>query len=319
MSACALKYARAIASPFSPEAIGACIPRNPARPSHKVTGRLRFTVTAGTSGYWFLAVTPSTANDRFTAWHSTATFAGTSTVGTTSATTGVTSVSMAGIPYSSAALTDVSTAGNPLVSSRIVSMGVAVQYTGTALNLGGTIRSYVDPNHNNLFGQDFSANSSTGVSISAVSRKRLVYELSAIDSGECEYPNGEYGSFTFSNVYPFSQGKSLNATDANHGGAPLLIDGNTVPGNTFMVDIVMHAEYIGMSASASLTVSHADAIGYETVAAASAMVTPLRAANPDASSEALMSAALRSVAESLRPVAIGALTNIGKSLISRLG
>lgn len=181
------------------------------------------------------------------------------------------------------------------------------------------MRSYVDPNHNNLWGQDFATNNSLGVSMSAISRKRIVYELSAIDTAECEYPNGEYGSFTNSNCYPFSQGKTLNASDVTFGGAPMLIDWNSVAGNTFSIDLIMHAEYVGSNASASLTVSHADAVGYETVAAASAMVTPLRVENPQASSEALMTMALRQVGESLRPVAVSALTAMGKNLLSKLG
>jgi hypothetical protein len=263
---------------------------------------------------------PCVANNLPFCLSSESTFAGTSTVGATASTTGVTGTSVAGLPYNFTALTDATIAGNALVSGRIVSVGVAMQYTGTTLNMGGVMRSFVDPNHSNLWGQNFAANNSNGVSVSAISRRRHVFELSAIDSDEWEYPNGvPSAAFPFSQCYPYSQGKTISNSDVNFGGAPLLIDWNSSPGNTFYVDIIVHVEYVGIAASALLTPSHADVVGFEKIAAASAMVTPLRVQYPDASSESLLATALRQVGDSLKPVAIAALTNLGKSAMGRAG
>lgn len=319
LSACAAHYAKAIYEPFHPDAMGACVPKLPARMSHKTHGTMRFAVTAGTNGYAFLSLSPCLANDAIFAVHSTATFNGTSSIGVIIGdTTGVATLNMSGLPYVRASLTDVSSPGNPAVSGRIVSVGVAIQYTGQNLTRGGVSRAYVDPNHSNLFGQNFAQDTAPGVTIQAVTERKHKYAISAIDTNEWEYQGGATTT-TEKNAYPFSQGKTLTDLETATGGAPFYWDCTTTPGNTFFVDIIMHAEYVGRLASGNLTESHADSAGFEKVAAASAKVNAMRVSMPEAPLTGLFNKAMNEVIREITPAAVsGAKQAAGNFLRSYL-
>lgn len=313
LSPCAQHYALAISDPFHPDAKGVCVPKLPARMSEKAHGMLKFSVTAGTNGYAFLSVSPCLANNRPFAVHSTASFTGTSTIGTTLTTPGVSFSDMASLPHAIVSMTDATASGNPAVSGRIVSVGVSVQYSGQAQLRGGIMRAYTDPNHSNLFGQDFAQNTAPGVSNQAVTDREFKYAISAIDSDEWEYQNGETDP-TELIAYPFSQGRALNNVDATAGGAPFFWDVTTTPGNTFFVKIIVHCEYIGRNSTGALTPSHADSSGFEKVAAASAKVNSLRASKPEADMSALFRTAFNDVLRELQPVAMSGVKGVANAL-----
>jgi hypothetical protein len=210
---------------------------------------------------------------------------------------------MASLPYDRSQLGDTTEGGNPAVSGRIVSAGIAIQYTGQSQNRGGLTRAYTDPNHSNLFGQDFAQNTAPGVAIQTVSDRKHKYAISAIDTDEWEYNNGEVTAADL-RYYPYSQGRTLNNTDVSIGGAPFFWDITTTPGNTVFVEIIEHLEYIGRLTGSSLTASHADSAGFEKVAAASAKVNSLRAARPESDMSSLFRAAFSEVLKELKPVAM---------------
>lgn len=317
LSQCASHYALAISEPFHPDAAGACIPKLPARMSEKVHGTLRFSVTAGTAGYAFIAFSPCLANNGACVTFSTSAFTGTSTVGCTSATTGVATLEMATLPYSSTDMRDLTEGGNPAVVGRIVSAGLSVQYIGQSQLRGGVTRSYTDPNHGNLFGQQFAQNSATGVAVQTVSDRKRKYVLSAIDTDEWEYSTGEIVPQEML-YYPYSQGKALNNTDTHIGGAPFFWDMTTTPGNSVFCEIIVHCEYIGRISGPRLTPSHADSAGFEKVAAASAKVNSLRAARPEADMASLFRGAFAEVMRELKPVAMSGVRSAVGSLKSYL-
>lgn len=275
---------------------------------------MRFTVTAGSEGYAFLAVMPCIANDRQFVIHSNAAFAGTSTIGTLTTTAGVTALPMSGLPYGAVSLSDFSDSGNPACSGRAVSVGVSVQYTGTVLNRGGVMRSYTDPNHSNLFGQDFAQTTAPGVAVQTVTEQKRKYTISAIDTAEWEYHNGET-NVADTAFYPYSQGRTLNNTNLALGGAPFFWDCVTTPGNTFSIEIKMHAEYIGRLASSNLSPSSVDTAGFEKVAAASAKVNALRAGNPEIATSSLFASALKDVMNELKPAAVSGLKSMAGNVI----
>lgn len=83
----------------------------------------------------------------------------------------------------------------------------------------------------------------------------------------------------------------------------MLIEFVSSPGNPFFIEVVQHSEYTGNSFQGALTPSHADATGFETVAAAAALVPSIRKASPDIPYAALMDMALKATVASLKPIA----------------
>jgi len=326
LSHCAMKYATAIADPWSSEAEGACIPRHPSRNSMKVRGFGRFKMTIGTGGVGFAYLIPNVSNDTASIVYSTSAYAGTdANVNIQSTTTGVTVGNLSSLPFGYTTFQPVDKYTPATNAGRIVSCALSWQYTGTVSDMGGVCYALVHPDHsntNNIGTNKIGAFAETQVT--RVDNKRNWIGLSSIDDTETNYPLPvDNASVTpiMEVVCPYSNGDIFSslAGDANLGGAPACIWIQGKAGITFQIEIVTHIEYIGAGAQYALTPTHSDAVGFEIVSNASARLPSKAQSNPTASRPSLMQAALREVGNELRPVAAvvgSSLLRIGSSAIA---
>lgn len=312
LSHCAMKYALAIADPWDPNAEGCCVPRHPSRPSYKVRGFARFTVTIGSGGVGFAQFIPCLANNAVCLVYTTSAYTGTSFVpvvsGSTSGspnTVGVVQGFMSNLPFNIASMVEVGAYETPSVNGRLVSCSMSWQYTGTVSNMGGLCYSLVHPDHSSLNNIADSVPSFAETTVARTDAKRHWLGLSGIDDVECSYSE-HHGSGSaraqVAIVCPFSNGEAIDGTNTTIGGNPAVVYFTGTAGNTFEVELVQHCEFTGISAQASVTPTHADSVGYETVQAASSRLPSLQAANPTTSRKSLMSQALSTVGRELAPV-----------------
>jgi len=309
LSHCAMKYATAIADPWSPAAEGACIPRHPSRPSMKVRGFGRFTATVGTNGYGFAYLTPCLANDKTGIIFSSSTYAGTLGSYVSVDGTGVVGANLSGLPFSSTQLTPNNTITGPTVAGRIVSMAMSWQYTGTVSKMGGLTYALCTPDHANI-------NCIGSSNIEAFAETQIIrcdsqrhwLGISSLNDDELNYVEANYRGGSSNSVvemvYPYSVNERFGSGTNNDaiGGAPCGIWFSGEPGNTFLIELVGHYEYVGQAAQYSLTPTHADSVGFEIVQAASQRLGGLSQAYPRATRPALMSTALTDVGRELAPV-----------------
>lgn len=265
LSNCAAKYARAIADPFSPNAIGACVPIYPSPPSYKVTSHSRaFTVTVGTSGVggaWFM---PTCYANTACALATTGSFSDTSiALPSTDPGSSVWARGYFGtLPF----------ANGDNVEARIISMAARVTYTGTALDLSGMFVSFVEPDHHPIGIDPTIENLSTLPYAKVENTKRRMTNLTPIF--------GVKPSETqlLQDKYPLS-GSDPGAVDydsfKDNGYAGFVVSG--VPGTTFNVEMITHVEYVGRQAAAGLTMSHSDSRGFEMIQQAGAQLATFMA------------------------------------------
>lgn len=290
LSHCAAKYARAIADPFNPSVVGACVPVYPSPPSYKVTSHVRaFTVTVGTAGVGGAWFNPCVFSNGYTAIGTSATFAGTD-ISLPAADPGAawSKVSFSTLPFAATATG---------IEARLISMAARVTYTGTALDLSGMFVSFCEPDHNPV-----TATSLDSLAVLPYAKventKRRMGNLTPIF--------GVKPTETTYNSRPWPLGNYTGSTgwDAFYQGgfAGFVVTG--VPGTTFNVELIEHVEYIGRSAAAGLSVSHTDSRGFEMVQQAgsqlaSYLATSARAAWPTMRS--LLVEAARDVATAAMP------------------
>lgn len=314
LSHCASKYATAIASPWSPDAQGACIPTFPSKASQKSTAWSRVSAVIGTAGVGFVCVAPCLANDRQCVWYSGSTFTG------TAITTVGTGVNNAGIntPWSAVALDQVANA-KPTIAGRMVSAGLSCQYTGTVLNLGGQILGLCEPSHYTVEGLNAATMLAYQESECCRTDTKVHWLTTAgIDAQEVQYPDRFPSGTSAMFVYPFSQGYSASVNASL--GAPIMgyiFTGE--PGSTVFCELVQHMEYIGALASPMATPTHSDARGFEMVNTASNRIPQLRVANPGASTMKLMQHALKEVGHELAPYARYGVRMVGATALTALG
>lgn len=268
LSECAARYACAVGSPFSANAIGACVPSFPARPSYKVHSRITGTFSIGTAGIGYIGVAPCVANDKKCIYYTSSAFSGSSlAVGAT----GMTSITNGSNPYASSAFVP-SSQSTDAMTARIVSIGLRIRYTGTELNRGGLIYGLVHPNHGNLHQTTTDAMSVFRECIRRpVSRSWTQVVASAIDTDEADYPDpsdmmaiGTASSIIQAGListFPFSSGNCVTSSNLDLGGIPMAFMVNSSPGNQFEYEIISHLEYIGTQVQNAVTPSHADAVG----------------------------------------------------------
>lgn len=322
LSHCALKYATAIADPWSIEAEGACIPRHPTRNSMKVRGFGRFKITVGTGGVGFAYLIPNVSNDTASIVYSTSTYAGTNAnVSVNSNTTGVSTGSLSGLPFGYTSFQPSDKYTPAAAAGRIVSCAMSWQYTGTVSDMGGVCYAFVSPDHsntNNIGTDKIGAYAETQVT--RVDNKRHWIGLSSLDDVELNYPepaDNQTVSPIMEVVCPYSNGDTFSsyAGDSNLGGSPACIWIQGKAGITFQVEVVTHIEYVGSVAQYALTPTHSDAVGFEIVSNAAARLPSLAQAKPEASRPSLMKEALTQIGHELRPAA----AVVGKSLLSIAG
>lgn len=329
LSPCVMKMYYAVASPWSPMATGACIPTFPARPSQKITAFSRFDVVVGTAGIGFVTISPTLANDTPYAVYTTSTYTGTlgpsdvlfTTATGAISTVGITSSSMANLPYSSSSLVSTLIGAAPVARGRIVSTSMSIVYTGTTLNQAGLLYCFTDPTHD---GTSTTTPAQLGArmetDISGTSRDKCWLTAYPITKQECEYERNDGNTLTIAAqagvtaqqagiseainaLYPFSSGVAYNNSYSNvtattlttlAASAPMivLITG-AVAGSTYHVEVVTHCEFIGSATEGKTTSSGFDTIGSERLLAAFGKIPALRAANPGLDTSKLINMGLK--------------------------
>lgn len=296
MSSCAMKYARAIADPFS-DITGACVPTFPSPDSQKVKVVTRTaTVVIGTAGVGGVFIAPSAFSDRPYAAVTTAQYSGNTLDMPASEIPGDWALVYPSLPYTRAQSRATSEHG---VSTRIVAIGAKIKYTGTQLDMGGEVAAFFDSNH---------ASVNTGVSMPEATRRpyasyeaidrrmNLQIQTSCVNAHETTFSDNEY---------PYSDAATSGVSDyaaiKNAACGLIMIVGK--PGNTFNLELAMHVEYVGNFAAAGLTSTHTDSRGFELVQQASGQLAAATA-NNRTSSWTVMQRLLRDAAAEVAPIAI---------------
>lgn len=321
LSACALKYAVALAEPFSPAARGACLPCYPSEPSQKVTGYIRFTAVAGTGGYGFCAFSPCLANDAPIAFHTTAAFVGTNAnnilAGVNILTAGVSDVMCTNLPYTNTQLR--STTGGGTVYGRVVSFGYRITYVGTVLNESGVYHLASSATHGNITataGTTSEASAFINTVVCGITRESCESRVYPVASAEAQYTSADTpDNSTTQMVYPYSGGDdaisgAFTYTPAGGvaSGVPVaIVHFGGVAGAQYLVEVIQHVEYIGRLTAVSATPNVSDQRGFEIVTAAAARLPLKQEASPHSKPMALMKSAIGEVLQALKPVAIKAL------------
>lgn len=324
LTACAAKYALAIANPWSNQAAGACVPIAPARPSRKVTAFLRGTFAVGVNGYGFIALSPTLQSNFASIWTSDAAYAGTTINATMVPTTGVNALTMPNLPYTREQLyTEEPAYFTTAVRGRIVSAAVSIKYIGTELNRGGRVVCYSTADHQSINGYTLSmlgAKSESDFSTPGYDREKCWVQTYGVSNEElefCEAPPDVSASISrIMRSYPFSNGEALtsNPSDLDFG-APMLgalVYG--VAGNLFEFEVVEHVEYIGDLAEAGYTENSADPRGLSLVQTAASRSQRSRSGKPEAFQKVFKRELLRAGTE----VAKTAIAKGGMMLLSAL-
>lgn len=273
LSACAAKYALALGSPFSPQALGACVPTFPARPSQKVHSRVFGTFQVGSGGVGFIGHAPTVCNNLNSIYYSRSGF----TLTTADITAiGVTQAPFDSIPYSTAQIIPTATTGEYLsntVRGRVVCSAMRIRYVGTELNRSGVIYGLVTPDHSNMQNSSIPQMTKYRECIRRpVSRSWTTLCACAIDPDEADYPDiSAMQNLSQSNQafieasYPFSGGNYLLTTAQGIGGIPMLFLVTGAAFNEFEFEIITHLEYTGGLIQQLLSPSHADIAGLSKV------------------------------------------------------
>lgn len=349
MSACALKYAMSIAKPFAVESLGACIPSMPSQASHKVAGFIRGDGVIGTAGIGWILITPSVVNDVPSVFYTQAGYTSTSIIPlsaiATALNTGVATSFCSNLPYNSSEVATAAVTDAPNLRGRIVSCGMTVQYTGTALNESGMIYLTRDPNHNNVA---FQTGSNILIPSSVPSLGGYQYtELCPFTREKClavdfasrytelNYPEPGPGATVAQTVtqacYPYASSSSLLPQPANASSAYTITTGASivvtvgnptiaimitgVAGQTFHFEYTIHVEFVGSNAQANLTPSESDSDGMGEVMVAANQLAQRKVASPTSSYWDLMYQGLAYAAKKSAPVIIPALEKAALALL----
>jgi len=321
MSMCAAKYAIACVNPWSPSAQGACVPSAPARPSHKVTAYVRGTATIGQNGVGFVAVAPALSNDSGTVWYTTGDFLGNSITAVIPGATGVIPAAHNGV-YSASQLDSEDAEGLVDATGRMVSVGLSLQYTGTELDLGGSLSCFTDPDHqsiNTFTSTDFDSRIQTDYSVASSSRTKcwlLAHGQTPHELDYTESANDESPAITsIRRIYPFSDGKPLGFDNADELRTGAVIMGSLITGtplSTYRFEVVYHMEFIGRVTQTNQTPGFADVDGLGLCQSALGNLPAAKVASPRKSMSVLMKQELVRAARLLGPAAV----KVGASLLA---
>lgn len=340
MGDCAKQYALAIAEPFDPRAQGACIPRTPALPSQKITTFNRFPLVAGSTDTWLAVwVAPCLANDGYIAYYTavpsgtTSGFTGGSNfVNAANITSGVVKTISPNSPYSMASMIPTGTA-SANVSGRVVATAISVEYTGTALNMGGTYLLYASPSHEDIgeFTSDTLLAQDTTIQKRVGPSKNWI-GVSSIQNSEFEYPTNQTAAINCAFPYSsYQQAGSAGSPVVNAGaypqGAPVMCIMIQVPaastGSTaasFNIQIVQHVEFVGRSTAALHSPTHSDMLGFEKVSSAASQVNARRAQYPNENFFSALKKEINMAAVNMAPGIAHRLTQYGaRSIMGGIG
>lgn len=301
LSACAMRYAMAITTPWSQEALGACVPQ-PAGMTYKTYGWVRTSVIMPANGYGFVIASPSLANDMPCLYASGNGYAGIGgevipIVGGLP-NVGVLEIPCANLPYARTQFIK-SSPSQSLVAGRIVSVGLRVRYTGNDINLGGQVYALREPYHasvqvrTNAGGLPFPA---TYDWWGAKIQTRITnFNRSWTDIADFAYSREEQDILSWTTadntmrnaaaaetvlLYPFSNGendffdnvgvqtRTVNGTQVGIPTLGLIFTGT--PGQPVAIEYIIHVEYTGPPTAGATSPSDADPVGAETVREAAA-------------------------------------------------
>jgi len=243
--ACSKHYIKALFDPFTTDA-GVCIPTgNFPIPSQKVKATIKGSFILGTTGYGFIALYPSLANDTVATYETGVTSVG----GANTAASSFTNLSnslFTRLPYTQA---DIET--NKTVSGRVVAAGIRVRYAGREDARSGIWLGVEDQDHADLSLaltynqlQQFYPNSE-----SARPSGDDKWDMAVCYSG----PTAPH-MIEFVNVcYPIQPTEQTTVNPPS----PIVIYCQGLAGDPIEFEASIHCEYIGRSVE-SKTPSHAD-------------------------------------------------------------
>jgi len=248
LSPCAEHYAVAIANPWSSRALGACIPRHPSRPSHKVNLFTRynipFTYNSVNPNCLLIYFTPSLTSDAPVAWYCnsypatkltnssgypyggvsyTSPINGSGVWGSSSINNGGSVIPNTGAftpiyatcPYTTNQFSE-NTSGGTSLQGRLVAAGIKMQYYGTSQNMGGGYFMYQTDAHDNVNAYDpLSISGYRSTKVERETGKAIMGVLSSLDDSEIDYNYGPISTavnpaVVTDTVYPYSSGYTLS-------------------------------------------------------------------------------------------------------------
>lgn len=280
LPACTLKYANALANPFSASAFGACIPVGNFRPSMKNHTRHFTSTTIGAGGFGYFMYSPCLANNATCLWTTSASYVGTASSPGNTSSVGVVLGQMSTLPFLRTQLVESDVTGaRASVLGRIVSAGIKWRYTGTELNRGGTIVAYSDPLHESVEGLSYNQLSGYAeAAMTAPNANHTADYLTVFASNfrELNYPDTTPDSSatvdTLSCIYPYSD-QLGTVTDASTGAPVCVVVFQGEVGNTYQIEVIVHSEYEGTLAQGMLTPNNSDEQGTSRVQAAASRAT----------------------------------------------
>lgn len=281
LTKCALKFALACAEPFHPKARGVCgVMGYSLGPTVKISNVQRFTFQAGTAGYGFCAITPTIAYDTPSAFITSNTYIGTTTINILTANnalaTGVTPV-YGNQTYTAATfVASGSSFNNQITDARIISVGFRVTYVGTTMNESGSFTCLAPSEHYNV---TMSSGGSNSTLAQLQGDPQVIIE--PCDRGWCDmtivpgapfevgWSSNNAISSTVSTLYPYCNGSSaingytFAGTSGYSTGAPIaiVVVSGAVAGNTYQVEMITHTELSGQNMNSLASPSESDEEG----------------------------------------------------------
>jgi len=345
MSACTAKFLRAVVDPFGERNV--CLPTLPAAASLKASGFIRFTMVSGGTavGGAFVSVNPTWTNDLHQGYFtSTNAYVPTGNVisvlsANNTLLNGVGAIVMNNLPYGTSAVTGYSGLSQPgatLLQGRVVACGLRVTYVGTTINESGVSYCYVDPQHQNIYAMS-NAGALLGslhqTDVKGVTRDPCNISVFPISELEMNYPTDNPINATGSSstnptefFYNMSQsagtGQPLGAGGygTNTIAEQSSLFGNVVvPGaiagyyssvsapSSFLVEMIVHVEYIGPTVASFVSPNISDPTGLAHAVSVLQQMPVVKQANPHLTLKETMLASLREIASQLKPVAVSAV------------
>lgn len=250
---CVRKFSSMCSDFFSADARGVCLPRFPARDSHKYTAKSTGTFYVGANHVGFIALAPSLGNTHTSYYVSSGSFTGNQI--SDSGTPGVVGHST-NSPYADSDFENGDSDTPPNLSGRIVGAAIRIRYMDREDQRGGLMYAYVSPDHTSLLGKSIS---DIGVRNGCVKipTSREWAQIGTIGSGynELEYPDAfnKTGAVEkLKRVYPYSSGQAI-ATSLSIGAPILAFMVTGEAGNAYEYEVVTHCEVVGPTASTNLT------------------------------------------------------------------
>lgn len=259
--------------------------------------------------------------------------------------TGINTAGIGNLPYKvSDGFGSATTA--PALQGRVVSCGMRTTYAGTLLNMSGVQTCYSSPAHGNAilettlpgsFAWGAQGSSMMTAVVEGITQKPCNLECHPISDLEIAYPAEHESPFesdtvpnTTETFFPFTHTTGFSMPFS---GTPVV--GNfqlTIPSGgqqfinyylpppvmfasfktsaaaTFLVEIIVHVEYIGPKTATLATPNIADPQGLQAAQAVLQRIPLVKQRTPGMDAWAAMKTACMEVAAALKPIAIGALT-----------